>query len=115
MMRDFNHHDVLFALNRHIGSTEGISADGLCEEITQDDIPRAVAKRRLRALVVDLRMQGCHVCAHPSMGYFMARTEEELNATCEFLYQRAMTSLKQIAAMKRVSLPDLRGQLRLPT
>jgi hypothetical protein len=31
-----------------------------------------------------------------------------------FLYHRAMTSLKQVAAMKRVSLPDFRGQLNLP-
>jgi hypothetical protein len=36
-------------------------------------------------------------------------------STCNFLYDRAMTSLRQIATMRRVSLPDLRGQLHLPT
>jgi hypothetical protein len=44
----------------------------------------------------------------------LAATEEELNRTCLYLHDRAMTSLRQVAAMKRVSLPDLRGQLRLP-
>ena len=47
-------------------------------------------------------------------GCFLAETPEELNATCEFLYSRAMTSLTQVARMKRKALPDLRGQLGLP-
>jgi hypothetical protein len=45
----------------------------------------------------------------------MASSPEELNETCEFLYDRAMTSLSQVSRMKQISMPDLRGQLHLPT
>jgi hypothetical protein len=54
------------------------------------------------------------VCGHPSTGYHLAGTAAELDRTCEFLFGRSMTSLKQVSAMKRVTLPDLRGQLGLP-
>lgn len=37
------------------------------------------------------------------------------SAPALYLYRRAMTSLAQVSAMQRVSLPDLRGQIHLPT
>jgi hypothetical protein len=52
-------------------------------------------------------------CGHPSTGYFLAQTDDELLRTVKFLHDRAMTSLSQAAAMQRVSLPDLAGQLRI--
>jgi hypothetical protein len=106
---------VLTALAHHIGAHNGVRGDLLVVEITGDPTHDAVAERQLREIVVQLRLEGHHVCAHPSRGYFLAATPEELDATCDFLYERAMTTLKQIAAMKRISLPDLRGQLHLPT
>lgn len=104
---------VLQALSTHIGAANGIRGDRLVVEI----LGRASvhAERNLREIVVRLRLEGHHVCATPEDGYFMAATAEELNETCLFLHDRAMTTLKQIAAMKRVSLPDLKGQLHLPT
>ena len=69
--------------------------------------------RQLRAIVNELRKEGNKICSSPTGGYFIAETEEELRECCEFLYARAMDSLVQISAMKRVSVPDLRGQLRL--
>jgi hypothetical protein len=71
--------------------------------------------RVARQLISELRNEGHHVCAHPSAGYFIAETADELDATCKFLTDRALSSLKQVAAMKRVSMPDLYGQLNLPT
>jgi hypothetical protein len=44
----------------------------------------------------------------------LASTSAELDSTCEFLFGRSMTSLRQVSAMRRVTLPDLRGQLGLP-
>ncbi len=104
---------VLDALSRHIGRGNGVSAAELVEEITGRRCPRS--ERDLRREIVILRLQGHHICGRPETGYYMARRAEELDDTCEFLYERAMTSLTQIAAMKRISLPDLRGQLKLPT
>jgi regulator of replication initiation timing len=108
-------HAVLAALRRHIGEERGITAERLVTEITGEPERDPAAERELRDAIVELRNEGYHVCAHPSTGYFLAATPEELDRTCLFLYERAMTTLVQIARMKRVSLPDLRGQLRLPT
>lgn len=104
---------VLAALSRHIGEDKGVSAGALVTEIT-GELALTDQTRRLRKTIHELRMQGYHVCGHPSCGYFMARTEAELNRTCLFLHHRAISSLAQAAAMKNVSLPDLKGQLHLP-
>lgn len=114
MSQSMNKDELLTALRRHVGKHNGITGKHLVEEITSQSAD-AVAERHLRQLVSELRMEGHHICAHPATGYFIAQTESELDQTCEFLYERAMASLTQVSRMKNVSLPDLRGQLRLPT
>ncbi len=105
---------VLAALTRHIGAQEGISGRDLVAVIGRVFGVRT-DERMLRKAIEQLRRDGHHVCGTPAEGYYIAEHEEELNRTCRFLYERAMTTLAQVAAMKRVALPDLRGQLRLPT
>lgn len=105
---------VLSALSKHIGAANGITARDLAREIAGVFVDGGT-ERRLRHVIEALRRDGYHICGTPKDGYYMAADAAELDCTCEFLYTRAMTSLAQIAAMKRVSLPDLRGQLRLPT
>jgi hypothetical protein len=105
---------LLLVLSRHIGKRNGVTATALCREVLGTE-PDKADERHLRDVVVELRLNGHHVCAHPSHGYFLAKTPEELDETCGFLHDRAMCSLTQVAAMKRVSVPDLRGQLKLPT
>jgi hypothetical protein len=106
---------VLTELQHHIGADKGIHVRELVYRITGDLFRSDAMERRVREIVTELRMDGQHVCGHPSTGYYMAATPEELQATCEFLFSRAMTGLQQISRMKNVSLPDLRGQLHLPT
>jgi hypothetical protein len=110
---------MLAVLSRHVGASNGITITQLVTEMLHPQAvdPRELAslERTARELVVQLRLAGHHVCAHPARGYYMAASADELDAACAFLYERAMTSLAQVAAMKRVSLPDLRGQLQLPT
>lgn len=110
---ELDKHSLLHALCRHIGQARGISAGDLVRSVCGDTSP--AQERRMRHLVEELRREGHHICAHPQHGYFLAANDKELLRTCEFLYQRAMCSLGQVSAMRRVSLPDLRGQLRLPT
>lgn len=110
---------LLEVLSRHVGKPSGVTIGQLVDELTGlqalTATERGSYERELRELVVKLRLEGHHICAHPSSGYHMAATPDELESACLFLYERAMTSLAQVAAMKRVSLPDLRGQLHLPT
>lgn len=105
---------LLAVLSRHVGARRGVTARRLAEILVGPDAA-AVDERQVRRCIVDLRERGEHVCAHPSTGYFLAETDDELERCCLYLYERAMCSLRQISAMQRVSLPDLRGQLRLPT
>lgn len=111
LTNDSDRNRLLTVLSRHIGAANGCSVRQLARAVFGDagDGPQ----RYVRQLIVELREAGEHVCAHPSTGYFIAETEDELDATCTYLYRRSMTSLQQIAAMKRVSLPDLAGQLNI--
>lgn len=111
---------VLEVLSNHIGIAKGVNIKLLADECagrpTRSEANEAKAEQRhIRNIVEELRKKGHHICAHPSHGYFIAETPEELDDTCTFLYRRAMTSLSQVAAMKRVALPDLAGQLQLRT
>ena len=105
---------LLVALRNHIGRANGITVKALAREILGCE-PEGGDERLVRKLVVELRREGHHVCAHPADGYYLAADADELNDTIAFLRDRAMSSLEQIAAMKHVSVPDLFGQLHLPT
>ncbi len=104
---------VLDALADRVGAASGISARALVAHLLGGQY-HAAAERQLRHVIEVLRANGAPICATPAHGYFLAETAEDIDQTCLFLYSRAMTSLKQVAAMKRVALPDLRGQFHLP-
>lgn len=103
---------VLAALQQRVGKANGITATALV--IYLADITSAAAERKLRACIEQLRGQGHPICATPGDGYFMAANDGELAQTCEFLRGRALTSLRQENAMRRIALPELAGQLGLP-
>lgn len=105
---------LLAALRNHIGRRQGVTVTALARECLGYE-PTRGDERRVRELVVELRLEGHHVCATTEDGYFLALTPDELADTIAFLRKRAMRSLEQIAAMKHVSIPDLFGQLHLPT
>lgn len=104
--------NVLNALRKRVGAANGASAAELVRELICDHT--LADERRLRTVIEQLRREGHAICADPTHGYFMAANAKELDATCEFLYGRVITTLKQITAMKKVAMPDLRGQLGLP-
>ncbi|MHB1273649.1 MAG: hypothetical protein ACYCZD_12945 [Rhodanobacter sp.] len=103
---------VLAELRRSVGEARGQTAEQLVLAVT--GFKRHADQRKLRQVIEALRMAGHRICAHPAHGYYLAANDIELDRACSFLFDRAMTSLRQVSAMKRVSLPDLRGQLGLP-
>lgn len=113
-MSELTRDQLLAALRSHIGRANGIGARDLCREMF-GMFADPGTERALREMVNELRREGHHICAHPSTGYFLAETPEELAETCTFLIDRALSSLTQVSAMKRVSIPDLFGQLKLPS
>lgn len=104
---------VLNLLSNHNGANNGMHMRDLAARLYG---PGAgdFEQRQIRKLIVCLRDEGHPICGRPDTGYFLAATPDELDATCEFLIQRVMTTLQQIARMKGRSIPDLRGQLGLP-
>lgn len=115
------HDRVLEVLSSHIGEHSGIStvdlADkcyGAVEHVLSSTNPQRVSQRALRQAIMELRLKGSHICGTPETGYYIAEDSAELDRTMQFLLARAMTSLRQISAMKNVALPDLYGQLNIP-
>ncbi|HBR96790.1 MAG TPA: hypothetical protein DD979_05365 [Gammaproteobacteria bacterium] len=115
------HDRVLAVLSGHIGEKNGISAAELAaecysavEEVITSPNPQRVSQRALRQAIMELRLKGSHICGTPETGYYIAEDSGELDRTLQFLLSRAMTSLRQISAMKNVALPDLHGQLNIP-
>lgn len=102
---------VLAELQGRRGAANGITARDLVHSVTQRF--NTADERRLRQIIEKLRRDGHPICAHPANGYHLAANADELDRCCEYLTGRAMTSLQQVCAMKRVALPDLYGQLGL--
>jgi hypothetical protein len=105
--------DVIMVLAKHVGAKQGISAEDLVMEITESEEPSPAGERKLRDIIATLRRQGVRICGHPSTGYYLAATPEELNQTCSFLRKRALSSLHQEARLRGIALPELLGQLNL--
>jgi hypothetical protein len=104
---------VLQALSWRIGPANGVTVRQLASEIL--GTPSTPADERdLRQVIVKLRRDGHPVCATPDEGYHHAANADDLERTCLHLTHRAMTTLRQVAAMQRKAVPDLYGQLGLP-
>lgn len=92
----------------HAGAANGITAARLAEKLGTNE-------RGVRHLVSQAREDGIAVVGTPSTGYYIAETSDELEACCRFLRSRAMHSLHIEAQLRRTTLADLMGQMRLQT
>lgn len=68
-------------------------------------------ERAIRTLVDELIEEGVPVCAHPSTGYYIAETKEEVEATCKHLHGRAVHTLGKISKLRAAfnfdQIPDI--------
>lgn len=70
----------------------------------------------LRVLIRKLRRRGepiCSVSDKFNPGYYLAETREELEEFAGRHERRGITSLTQVAKLRRIALPELLGQLKL--
>lgn len=110
----FTKDDVLNCLaERHAGRGNGVGADRLVMELTGAE-GTTNSLRLLRSYIEALRRDCVTVCGTPETGYFYSERQDDINETCEWLYQRAMTTLTQVSRMKKRPDPNLREQLSLP-
>lgn len=92
----------------HRGRDRGIHARELAAKV-------GVEERTLRTLITVLREEGEAIVATPETGYYIASTPEDIRHCCAFLRSRSMKTLSHEARLKRISLPELLGQLHLNT
>lgn len=71
--------------------------------------------RITRDIVAQLRREGCPIGNKPGAGggYFWAEHPDQLNHTIETFHGRALSSLSQEKALRRVSAPDLARQVEI--
>lgn len=106
---------VRHVLERHEGRDQPITMAALFAITTGETIVpgrRYDQTRIVRSLIEQLRREGLPVANSPR-GYFLARDDEELAPTIRAFHQRAMSSLRQEKALKRVSFEDLLRQYEL--
>jgi len=99
-------HDLMAAMLHHLGSENAISSRQLSIDLD-------ITERKVRGLVTECRLEGFAICGHPKSGYFMARSQEELEETLNFLRHRALTSLNLASVLGNIPLGDLIGQLHI--
>lgn len=99
---------VQLMARKHSGKAAGVSAEALAAAL-------GTTERTLRRLISAAREDGCAIAGTPESGYYVARTAEELRECCAFLRARAMHSLRMEARLRKIALPELLGQLRVPT
>jgi predicted DNA-binding transcriptional regulator YafY len=97
-----------FLLDHHIGRRRAVRVPSLASAL-------GFRERELQHLVRSLRMQGARIAstaARPA-GYYIPETVEEAEEYKREQYSKALATLESTAAVLRVNLPDLLGQLRL--
>ncbi len=99
---------VALLAEHHIGAAHGITGHELAAQL-------GIPGRRVRKLVEASRTSGVAICGLPSTGYYIAENAGDVESTCHFLRSRSMKTLMLEARLRKLTLPDLLGQLKLET
>jgi hypothetical protein len=104
---------VLAELSGRIGRQKAIGMGELYSRVFGRSWSNRINDTRpVRDLVEILRFRGHRICSDQT-GYWLASTDSELLDYCAADTKKALKILKKVGNMRRVSLPDLLGQLRL--
>lgn len=108
---------LLSILTMHIGETNAISMGELYERVFEEKWRNKVNDtRKIRSLINKLRSEGIAVCSTTNQnngGYYLAAAGSEVNDYLRRLERRALRILWRISKIKKISLPELLGQMRL--
>lgn len=95
-------------MQSHIGKVNAISGEDLACAL-------GVSSREMRKMTDAVIADGIALCSHPANGYWIAANPVELEQTCQFHRSRALHELAKEAKLRKLTLPDLLGQLHLKT
>lgn len=105
-------------LDRHRGPQRAITMVALFRQATGEVVipnRRYDQTRIVRSVVEQLRREGRPIglVSGRGGGYFVAQSDTELQPTIDWFHSRAMSSLQQEAALKRITFGELLQQYRL--
>lgn len=100
--------DFINIMQNHIGKANAISGEDLARCL-------GTSPREMRKMTDTVIAEGIALCSHPANGYWIAANPIELEATCQFHRSRALHELAKEAKLRKLTLPDLLGQLHLRT
>ncbi len=112
-----NRSRMLAELTSHVGEPNAISMAGLYEAVF--DRPwehRINDTRALRRLITAMRAEGVPICSVSTSsggGYYLAAAGSELANYLRRSERRALLILQRNSKIKRISLPNYLGQLKL--
>ncbi len=108
---------LLMLMPRHIGRSKSIGMGELYERVFGESYDHRINDtKRLRKIVTELRNEGVPICSTSDRfggGYYLASAGSELADFCEKLREQALRKLAMEAKIRKISLPELIGQLRL--
>jgi hypothetical protein len=112
-----NRNRLLATLTSHIGETHAIGMAALYEAVFNRPWDHRINDTRpLRMLITKLRQDGVPICSVSNQdggGYYLASAGSELNDYLRRSEIRALKILSRNAKIKKVSLPEYLGQMRL--
>lgn len=107
---------LLKVLTVHVGRARRIGMGELYEEVFGERYNHRINDtRNLRELVDELQKEGVPVVSDSSQtgGYWLASTAGELDDYCGRLRTAALKKLKKEARLRKLTLPQLLGQIQL--
>jgi len=108
---------LLAVLSRHIGKARAISMAELYRLVFEKEPKdKITGTREIRQIITELRKEGVPICSSTEQtggGYYLASVGSDLEVYCKKLRQRALRALAMEAKLRRLTLPQLIGQIQL--
>ena len=114
---DIYRHKLLAELSGRISEPNAISMTALFEAVYDRPwFDRVNDTRDIRHLITDLRSEGVPICSTSAQnggGYFLAAAGSELANYLRKTERRALLILMRNAKIKKISLPNYLGQIKM--
>lgn len=108
---------LLMVLTGHVGREHAIGMDDLYTRVFHKPAGHKInSTREVRKLVTALRQKGQPIGSVSSTnggGYYLIRAGSELDEYCSKLRQAALRKLVMEARLRKLSMPELLGQMQM--
>jgi len=106
-----------FELSKHVGAEKALDMGELYSRVFGEPYTHKINHtRRLRTIITALRKKGAPIASTSSKncgGYYIVRAGSELDEYCGRLRRAALNKLWMEARLRKISLEELLGQMRL--